>query len=652
MFEHITTSYSNSLDMIEKRGYVGGENIYRELINVEQKNISLMQEEYARLNQALKEAVDSGEIAEFSEQWYKMREDINKVDEAIQESNQSIVEYGNSLRQLKWDAFDSIQSRITDIADESEFLINLLDGSDLYEDNGQLTGAGMGTMGLTTMRYGVYMAQADQYADEIKKLNAEIANDPSNKDLITRRDELLKLQRQSISAAEDEKDAVKDLVEEGINKELDALKDLIDEYEDALDRNKSLFDYNKKVTKQTKEIAKLQKQLAAYSNDNSEETRAKAQKLRVDLADSIEDLQETQYDQYIKDQKQLLSDLYDDYEEKLNERLDDVNLLMRDMIDATNTSAAEIASTIADAAQSVGYTITDELSSIWSGDGSLAKIVSEYGGMLSNIDKTVSAIAENVASMSKAGDAIGDQDIASAAASNVEQPASASKVEAAPVQATTQTEEVKETTPDILGTVKVRKKNGTSRWYLYSDGPKQNKTGERVKAGEEYDYLGEEDGYTKILYNGQIRWFNSKGAKVTSMRKVDGFSKGGFVADLENKMRSNNDDILTINTLKQGEAVFTPDEYSQIKRLVDSLPNLQNIIDTSGIMRNIGTSGMTVTETKIDVGGVNIPIDHVENYDDFVRQLRDDKTFEKMIGSMTLDKIVGKSSLAKKKYYN
>ena len=46
----------------------------------------------------------------------------------------------------------------------------------------------------------------------------------------------------------------------------------------------------------------------------------------------------------------------------------------------------------------------------------------------------------------------------------------------------------------------------------------------------------------------------------------------------------------------------------------------------------------------------NIPIDHVENYEDFMNQLKKDDKFEKMIQSMTTDRLAGGSKLAKNKF--
>lgn len=45
-----------------------------------------------------------------------------------------------------------------------------------------------------------------------------------------------------------------------------------------------------------------------------------------------------------------------------------------------------------------------------------------------------------------------------------------------------------------------------------------------------------------------------------------------------------------------------------------------------------------------------IPIDHVENYEDFMNQLKKDDKFEKMIQSMTTDRLAGGSKLAKNKF--
>lgn len=47
---------------------------------------------------------------------------------------------------------------------------------------------------------------------------------------------------------------------------------------------------------------------------------------------------------------------------------------------------------------------------------------------------------------------------------------------------------------------------------------------------------------------------------------------------------------------------------------------------------------------------ITIPIDHVQDYNDFMNQMRKDGKFQKMIEAMTIDRLVGGSKIAKNKY--
>jgi len=643
LLEHLTNSFNDGLDLIEERGYKGGATLYASMQNVERQNIAVFQKELADLTQVMNEAVNSGKIQEGSEAWYDMQQQINSVKESIQESETAIVKYGNAIRQVKWDLFDYTQDRIATLTSEAQFMFDLMERSKLYDDNGNFTSTGKVQVGMTAQNYNVYMAQADMYGDEVKNITAELANDPNNTKLIDRREELLKLQQESISSAEDEKRAMADLVEEGINAQLDALKDLIDAYEESLSNAKDLYDYQKKVKNQTKEIASIQKQLSAYQGDTSEENQARLQKLKVDLSDAVEDLQDTQYDQYIKDQKKLLDGLYSDYEELLNNRLDDIDALMLEMIDYANANAVEIGQTIYDEAAQVGYTITDNMNEIWNSyntDNVLEKYGESILGQFGSVTNVINGIVNQVAAINNAANAIAAQVQAKVAASAAASTGgSAAAIVSSPSVAAA-----------ASGGQKVTVANG--QWWLYKNGPKSGQTSDIVHTGEKYEYLGEDkasngEKYTKISYKGKVRWFNSKG------KGKLGYSQGGFIADLQKIAYQNGDDMLTFNTLKRGEAVLTPEQSIQFKNLTDHLPQLQGIIDMSGHMQQIRSgSNASSGEIRIDVGGITTTVENVQDYNDFLRQMRDDKNFERMIDAMTLDRLVGKSSLAKKKYFS
>lgn len=251
-----------------------------------------------------------------------MQLQIDETNEAIQKSNTNIIEWGNNIRDIDWTVFDKIQDSISNITTEADFLIKLMSSKDLFDDKGNITSQGKATMGLHAVNYNTYMSQADEYGKELEKIESELAKDPYNQTLVERRKDLLELQQESIIAAEDEKLAIQDLVRDGIEKELDSLQDLIDQYNATLDSQRDMYDYQKQIAEKQKEINELEKQYMAYKNDDSEEGAANRQKLQNQLNELKIDLEETQQEKAIDEQRKLLDELYSDYETVLNMRLD------------------------------------------------------------------------------------------------------------------------------------------------------------------------------------------------------------------------------------------------------------------------------------------------------------------------------------------
>lgn len=384
------------IDQTETKGYLLSSNYYSELMKVENQILSNLQAQRNAMNNALNEAVAAGQIKEYSESWYNMRSQIDEVTQAIVESETALIEYQNSIRQLQWDAFDLLQERVSDINDEAEFLMDLLDADDLFDEHGKTKDTGAATFGLLGVRYNTYMQQADMYREEMAKLDAEIAKDPANQTLLERRQELLEAQRESISAAEDEKDAIRDLVEDGINAQLDSLQSLIDKYKDLMDEQRQAYEYQQDMAEQSKEISDLEKQLAAYRGDDSEDGRLKRQEIENQLSDARQNLQDTQYDQQISETEKLIDDLYTEYETILNMRLDNIDQLVSDVISNINSESSNIRDTIISEADSVGYDLTNTMESIWSDSGSIGTILSNYSGNFTTTMTTLQAAIDQI----------------------------------------------------------------------------------------------------------------------------------------------------------------------------------------------------------------------------------------------------------------
>lgn len=309
--EHSADMINGYMEQAEVKGYADSAKYYEGLKAQSEKSISQMEKERAALVSSLQESLEKGDIAEGSVEWYNMQAQINEVSKSIQDANTQVAEYNDNIRQIEWDRFDKQRESVARLTEEADFLIDLMSSDDLFDDKGNITDAGLATAGLHGQNYNVYMEQANEYAAKAAEIQKQIAKEPWNTKLIDQYEEYIDKQRESILAAEDEKQAIKDLVQEGIDKELEALDELIDKYTEALDSQKDLNDYQKTVADKSKEVAKIQKQLKAYENDDSEEGKSKRQKLEAQLKEAQEDLQETEYDKYISDQKDLLSDLYD-----------------------------------------------------------------------------------------------------------------------------------------------------------------------------------------------------------------------------------------------------------------------------------------------------------------------------------------------------
>lgn len=651
LVEHMANQYETGIDMLEARGYLESTKYYSALQDATKGEIAIMNKELAGLEQAFSDAMNSGEIEKYSEAWYAMQAEINGVKEEIAEANVELAEYAKTMREIEWGYFDYTQERISQLTQEADFLIDLMSNSDLHTDKGQLTDEGMATMGLHGQNYNTYMAQADMYAQEILEIDKELAKDPYNTELIERREELLGLQQDSILAAEDEKQAIVALVEEGINLELQAMQDLIDKYTESLDTAKDLYEYQKKIKEQAANVASLQKQLSAYENDLTEETRAKVQKLTVELAKAEEELAESEYEQYISDQKKLLDELYLEYETILNQRLDNVDALIGDMITAVNDNSGSINETLTTTADNVGYTMTTNMQNIWNGatnalDGTISKYGDDFSTKFTAVQSVLSSIQANTAAMVAASDEEAQETVDT---TNPETTPSAPTTPTTPPATQPTTPSTPEKTITVGGKINAK----GAKIYDYAG----DTSGENQYFSKDpiYKVLDEKNGYLKVrhhkLSSGVTGWFKKSDVKAyktgglvdyTGLAQVDGTpGKPELMLNAEDtKNFLELRDLLRVlssQSLTVGSSGFGSPTLSGVTDLSRMLSTLRTA--------NGGTFGTTIGDVEI-----TIPIERVDDYNDFVTKLRNDPKFENMLLDVTIGRLAGGSSLAKNKY--
>lgn len=366
-----STEIENAMNLNEAKGYRTSENYYKGMMDAEQKNIASMQEERTRLNNELKNKLNSGEITYGTDDYWDQVDKINDVTNSIAESRTKIQEWQNDINKLDWSNFERLQDLNSDITEEIEFLIDELSRVDLTDkDTGAFTDEGKAAMSLYASSYNVNKEQINQYQKELDEWYEKLKEDPFNENIIDHIQELEESQRDYVSALQDTKYAMIDLAKQGFEAQKDYLQDTIDKYKDLMDTQEDAYDYQKTINDAVKEINDIQKQIGILSGDTSEENRARLQQLNVQLEDKQTSLEDTQRQKLTSDINDMFDDLMDNYSDYVDDLIDalDEDENFAKLIDAVNVGLDDTQLVIAKLAESLGIDLSGELSSILDGN--------------------------------------------------------------------------------------------------------------------------------------------------------------------------------------------------------------------------------------------------------------------------------------------
>lgn len=682
-YEHTEAMLNEYISQAEEKGHIVSKKYYQALINNEKSNIAELKKQQADLIDARDEAVASGAIVKGSEAWIEQCVAIDEVTQEIESGTTALLEYGRAMEEIDWSVFDLIQERISAVSEEADFLIELMSNDKLFDDDGKLTSQGLATMGLHVQNYNTHMYQADDYGAEVARLDKQIAKDPYDQELINRRNEVLELQRESILAAEDEKEAICDMVEEGINLELDALQELIDKKNEELESERDLYEYQKKVKEQTEEIASLEKQMAAYQGDDSEEAKQKIQQIKVDLETARQDLQETEYDKYISDTSALLDTLYNEYELILNTRLDNIDALLGDIITSINAAAGvdgsittalgsegAISIAISNNATSIGQTLKTEvdavgtklstaMSNIWL-SGSGKAVIDLYGKDFQAKSTTTNDALNKI----KADVAAMVDDVDKDAKKKVEAPKTDTSAKKNPTTTTNNNNNKKPTSSSSSsssssgdGKPKVGDKVKFVSGQYYYDSQGKKPLGSHYKGKEVYiTNINEKSWATHPIHISTGKKLGSGDLGWLKLNQLSGYATGkkDFLNDeiawtqekgTEFIVRPSDGAILT--PIAKSDSVLNAQASNNIWSMANNPSEF--IKDNLNLGTAIPSASNVQNNYTQNIGNVVFDMQNVKNYNELISMMQKDKNFEKLILSMSIDRLAGKSSLAKNK---
>lgn len=663
--EHFRNMMEGYVDQTETAGYIVSQKYYTALIDNEEATLSQLNEERNQLIASLNDAVNSGAITKESEAWFDMQNQINEINEAIQDSTTSIIEFKNSIRDIEWDIFDKLQDSISEITSESDFLIDLMSNDKLFSDNGTITNQGKSTMGLHGVNYNVYMSQADEYRKEMEAIQADLSKDPYNQELIERRRELLELQQESILAAEDEKQAIKDLVEDGINAELDSLQDLIDKYLDTIDSQRDLYNYQNEIAEKQKDIATIEKQLAAYQGDDSEEGAAKRQQLQNDLEDARADLEETQWDRAIDETGKLLDQLYTDYEATLNMRLDNIDILLSDIVNNVNMEAATIRDTLISESDAVGYKMTDSMNTIWNlanqvmldgnnklvdGTNKVVNVITLYGDKFTSATTNVQTAINNLKAFMQ--QAVNDANAKAQANVTTTQKQQSQQTTTKPSSNSSSASKKNTNSkqgngkPDVGDAVKYN----SGKYYYSSDGLTPN--GSQMLGQTVYiTKINNADWATKPYHIARDK-AGSHPLGWVALNQISGY-RSGIKSVPEDEIAWTNEgapetivrkDGSVLTKLYAGDSVFDNEAHNN---LWDMAHDPEEFITDNMKSNMVVPNTLTQTNQTQNAINVTIPIAKVQDYNDFIKQLQSDSNAQKLIQAMAFNEVAGRNKFGK-----
>lgn len=401
-FENINNIISSSVDILDKyisivetKGLFADKSLYTRSIEFYQSQLQNQINEKDRLTEEMNKAIKNG-VDESSEQFISMESDIRDVNSSILETINTIEGLKKSIRELDFSKFEYLQDNISNVTSEANYYIDLIDkmGSNLYNDQGNITKEGITTAALHLQNKDTYLKQAQGYANKIKEIEEQIANDPTNKDLLDKKQKYVEAQREAYLSVIDEKKAVEDLVKDGYQKQLDYIQKIIDKKKEQMDEESDAYEYQKSIAEKTANLSKLYKQKTALTqmNDDSEENLKKIQELKVSIEEAEKDLQETEYEKMKSDRQKQLDNLQDEFSDMIDNMTQNIDQNLIDIVNEVNSSSVAIINTLKELSGNSGLDLSDTISSIYNNGSSYSNLNTSTSAIGQNYSKTNEAI--------------------------------------------------------------------------------------------------------------------------------------------------------------------------------------------------------------------------------------------------------------------
>lgn len=333
----------------------------------------LLTDKWVALKSEFDSLVASGSIKEYTDEWWEWNTTLQEIHNSIIETNISLDEMKHTIQQVRFNRFEKALDQFDALTDDVDTINSLISDSGLFNDDATIRTNGLVKAGLASINLVTARKQVQVYNNAIEALKRDLeqgmlTQEQYNEALA----DFKSRQNDAIRAVYAARQAILDIVRDGINAETEAYNKLIAAKKEALSDEYEAHNRQKQIKEYQDNITRIQSQINAMQYDDTAETVAKRKKLEEELRKAQEELDEYYYEQSYNDQQDALDDAQESFEEAQDDRLDELET----NLDAQNAAIEEYLGKVKDEhkavydelvklAEQYGIELTDELLKPW-----------------------------------------------------------------------------------------------------------------------------------------------------------------------------------------------------------------------------------------------------------------------------------------------
>ena len=369
------TSWTNTLEMLGQKGSAE----------------TSLRGEVEQLRTLENQMLANGSMKKWSKEYYELETRIIGVQQRLYETQAEEYKLREELRKIQWRPFEDAIEKIDALNDELDDTLDLIKDLDAFsKESGMMNSNGLAQLGLLTQSLGNARQAVENYNIAFEALNTELQNGNINQDQYnTQLQDLKERQRDAVSDVKKYRDAIVDLIKDGIEAETDAMSKLVDKQKDNLRAQKDADDYARTMRDKTKEINKIQAQIAALEGDDSASAKSKVRDLKNQLKEAQQDLEDTQKDHKYDELNKGYDDAMDKFKETqdkevdlLNSSLEEQTKAIQDMLNSAKNQYATTYDELEELADTYGFHLSEDLANPWK---TAANAVDAYNKAVGNV---------------------------------------------------------------------------------------------------------------------------------------------------------------------------------------------------------------------------------------------------------------------------